>query len=247
MITAVHWDVLANRTLFAIEAESAQLVIWPAPVQHDACLAEARSGASPTTPRLRGRTAVLRTAAECLADAAENDNFLPCVVDVVDKDSVTAATGVSSDGHPLFWIGLRRGRCLSTENLMTCVAAGLSAHRTTLRWDVLPPAPQAQSQRNWKVLSSPDRHSCNEKRNREGPSYFWAQKIRHPCANNRLEAASPRAQILPVKLPVCRPSSGSSRCRTLADVVEHSKRPIGRRRHGAKQPAGWQPPDRCAV
>ena len=178
MIDAVHWDVLAIRTLGAFDAGFSQFVVWPAPVQHDSCLAQAgferfsdaagdeanpfalrvvrcltalgelrvRGGERWATrepvswwDRMHGRVSVRRTAAESLADAAENDDFPPCVVDVVGANHEIIATVVSSDGHPVFWIGLRQGDSLSVEKLITCVAAGLPTHKTSLRWDLLIP------------------------------------------------------------------------------------------------------------
>ena len=180
MMKAVHWDFLEGQTLVAIETGLAQFVVWPAPVQHDACLAEAgfecfdddagddvsplalrlmrclsvlgearvRDGERWATQkpvswwrRLQGRTSVRRTPAETLADSADDDNFPPCVVDFINANNVTAATILSSDGHPLFWIGILPGCGLSIDDLVNGIAAGLSTHRTPLRWDVLMPRP----------------------------------------------------------------------------------------------------------
>ena len=148
-VERVHWDVVES------SEETLLAAIWPGPVDHDACFAEAgftsfRDSDEAWDEEFEAITAALVEALSAygppelqgerdgqepvaaLLEAAACDNAPRAVVRF--GEYLELSTG---DGHSLFWLEIGQGALLSFEELVRRVAGGRRVDRTPLTWSAL--------------------------------------------------------------------------------------------------------------
>jgi hypothetical protein len=149
VIERVHWGKVGpcawrgqKGTLFGV---------WPAPLDHDACFAEAgfkdfrdtddawEEEFEALLQRLvaafaRCGPTTSKRPAEVLARAARDDRFEPCVVELGAPPRALLST---SDGHPIVWIWLRDDAAEVWGEALGL--AGLPTVETALTWQRLLP------------------------------------------------------------------------------------------------------------
>lgn len=159
-IETIHWDELPA-TLAArwIAGTGRLFALWPAPLDHDACLRDAGfSEFADTDDRwhreltemvgsllasLGSRGAAQKRSGEypvqanrldeAVLAAALDDNFEPCVLEF---GSPPVSALRTSDGHAIFWIWLA-GAAPGFDQLLRAAARGRPVCRTSLDWTKL--------------------------------------------------------------------------------------------------------------
>jgi len=155
-VTTIHslcWDEVNRAVPVGVWApeHGRVFVVWPAPVDHDACLAEAGfSDFADSTEHWAAEFMDLtRSLVEFLAGvvggrappklaaglvaAARADDVPPCVVHLGTPAQAAVRT---SNGHPLLWVWTGRAG-VEREALLASVARGRPVVHTTLDWKSL--------------------------------------------------------------------------------------------------------------